>query len=90
MKFTKDFLRGLISWQEPLGGELIQNEITGHGRWTIDHNIVFSYGDKYYMTDYSVGATESQDESPWQYDPAEIECIEVRPVEKTVITYEKV
>lgn len=40
------------------------------------HEIVFKDNGKFYSTTYSVGATEMQDESPWEYE-REVECIEV-------------
>ena len=36
----------------------------------------------YFDARYSVGATESQNESPWEYQE-EVECIEVTPREMT-------
>ncbi|RVB02858.1 hypothetical protein EN912_10400 [Mesorhizobium sp. M7A.F.Ca.CA.004.02.1.1] len=66
----------------------ISDEITDNGRWSIHHRWVFQYGGKFYETRYSVGATESQDERPFEYDGEYIECREVRPVEKTVVVYE--
>jgi hypothetical protein len=59
------------------------DEITNHNRWSVGHRIVFQYNDKVYEAYYSVGATESQDESPWEYED-EIECTEVEEVEVAV------
>ena len=36
------------------------------------------------MTEYSVGATECQCESPWEYAADEIECTEVELKEVTI------
>ena len=54
----------------------IVNRIVDTTRWSIIHEIVFEDNGKFYMTTYSEGATEIQDERPWEYDD-EIKCIEV-------------
>ncbi len=66
----------------------IQEEIVDTSRWSIIYSIVaqrISDG-KYFSDDYSTGATEGQDESPFQY--TEPNFTEVFPVEKKVIVYE--
>lgn len=83
MKFERSFL-------QDMGGETISDDITGHSRWSVHHRRVFKHDDKFYETHYSVGATESQDECPYEYDADEIECVEVVPVERTVTMYEPV
>ena len=57
------------------------------GRWSIAHSMVFQIGTKHFMAVYSVGATEQQDESPWEYAGDEIECMEVQAVPVTVIRW---
>jgi len=42
------------------------------------------------MTHYSVGATESQWERPWEYEGEEIECTEVHQIEKLIKVWESV
>ncbi len=86
MKFSKEFMKGVL-YGDTEG--LISDEITDTGRWSVHHSIIFKHDDKFYRAHYSVGATEQQDERPWEYDK-EVECTEVRPVEKTVIVYEAV
>jgi len=85
--FTKEFLQEV---QYGCKGEIVAEEITDISRWSIYYSLVFKYEGKFYETDYSVGATEIQDESPWQYAPDEIEVTEVEPYEKTVIDYRPV
>lgn len=87
MKFPKETLREML-WDEVDGFEIIETEIVDTTRWSIIHSLVFKHDGKFYATSYSVGATENQDESPFEYDPDEIECKEVFPVEKTIIVYE--
>lgn len=72
--------------------EIVENELTDTSRWSTHHRLVFKdHSDqKFYLTYYSQGATESQDESPFEYDGEEKICVEVAPVETTVIVYKKV
>ena len=90
MKFKKHDLIELSHDDEPDGFTLIENDIVDSSRWSIMYELIFGYGDKFYRSIYSVGATEQQDESPYEYDGDEIECEEVRPVQKTITVYEKV
>jgi len=90
MIFSKQTLRDIL-WDNPDDYKTISDKMVDHSRWSVIHELIFqivSTG-KYYRTEYSVGATESQDERPWQYEDDEIECDEVVPVEKVVIVYEK-
>ena len=85
MKFKKDFLLELMD-----DNLYVYDKIRSHGRWSVRHEWVFAHEGKFYKSFYSVGATEYQDESPYEYDGDEIECPEVMPVEKTIIVYEVV
>lgn len=67
----------------------IKDDITGTSRWSVHHSIIFSHDGKFYKAHYSVGATESQYESPWEYEE-EVDCTEVHVVEKTVKTWEEI
>lgn len=82
MKFKKEFL-------QDMEGETIEDVMIEHKRWAVVHRRVFKHEGKFYITRYHVGATESQDESPYENDPDLIECNEAVPVEKTVIVYER-
>lgn len=90
MKFTKEFLQDLNwgSFRSNKEVEIIEDEIVETSRWSVHYRMVFKFEDKFYVTYYSRGATESQDESPYEYDDDEIECQEVFPVTKTVTVYE--
>ena len=72
---------------EGKSAKVVLNEITSVGRWSIYYKMVFSYDGKYFMHKYSRGATEMQDEEPFEYDGDEIDCIEVEPRELLVIKY---
>ena len=56
--------------------EPVEDIIISVGRWSIHHRIVFEREGKFWLGAYSVGATESQDECPWQ-NVDEVECVEV-------------
>lgn len=71
------------------GRDIVSNEIADTSRWSIHHEIIFEKDDKLYQTWYSVGATESQDESPWEYE-TQVECTEVEAYQKTVTAYREV
>ncbi len=86
MLFRKEDLINLI-WDEWEDGETIENEIIDTTRWSVVHNIIFKHKDTFYKTTYSVGATEIQDEGPFEYDPDEIECAEVEPYDTVVTAY---
>ena len=68
---------------------VVEDKITNTTRWSVIHKLVFKHENKFYQTSYSVGATEQQDETPWQ-DVDDVICVEVEPVEKIIVVYEKV
>jgi len=89
-KFPKDDLQELVGF--PIGKgfddyEVVQDKISGTRRWSIDHTMIFKHQGKFYRTHYSVGATESQDEGPYEYSDAEIDCDEVVPTQQTITVY---
>lgn len=94
MKCNKDFLRDLI-WEDSTETAVkISDEIVGKSRWSIEHRMVFQITDvgigeeaEFYAVSYRTGATEQQDERPFEYDRDEIECERVYPVEVVVIEY---
>jgi hypothetical protein len=80
MKFAKE-------WLQDDGGETVETKMTDRSRWSIHYERVFKHEGRFYRTRYSVGATESQDERPYEYEPDEIECVEVFPMQKLVTVY---
>ena len=66
----------------------IEDKIVGTRRWSIEYEIVVQRKSdgKYFKDGYSRGATESQDERPYEY--LEPNFTEVFPVTKTYIDYE--
>jgi hypothetical protein len=87
LTLTKEDARDLICGDLP-GFEVIQKEMVDKSRWSIIYEVVVKrLSDGMFFKDvYQRGATESQDESPYEYsDP---NFTQVFPVEKTVIVYE--
>lgn len=84
VKFNKSFMLDILD-----SDNLIENKIIESTRWSIIHEIIFRHEDKYYKTYYSVGATETQYESPWQYED-EVACEEVHKVPKMIEVWEVV
>lgn len=65
--------------------EIISEDILSHSRWSYRKRDTIKDGEKFYFVDYSVGATEYQETDYSQ----NIKFIEVIPVEKTIVVYEK-
>ena len=74
--FTKKHLQSL-----DLPASALDDKLIGTSRWSIQHEIIFQFEEKFYRTWYQVGATEYQDESPWEYDE-EITTEEVELISK--------
>jgi len=79
MKFKKEDLI-----EKMYTDDVIKDDVVENTRWSIIHEWVFRHEGKFYESTYSCGATESQDESPYEYDDDEIECPEVELREVTV------
>jgi hypothetical protein len=86
-KFPKKDLIELLYGGKVDDLKLIQDEIVDNSRWSIIHSMVFEHSGVLYQTDYSVGATEQQNESAFEYDDDEIDCVVVKGVETVVIEY---
>ena len=89
MQFKKQDLQDLIWGDGPDYLTVIRNEITSNSRWSIHHELIITFDEKLYRTDYSVGATEYQEELPFEYEPDLIECDEVIRIAKTSYDYIK-
>lgn len=86
MTFTKEFLQNDLY----NSANTVLDEITSHGRWSVSHRRIFRHEGRFYETRYSAGATETQDEAPYDYADDNIECPEVVPVEKLITVYDPV
>lgn len=80
-----------ILYGDSLDYEVQSDTVTGNGRWSINHKLILKHNtsNKYYRVNYSIGATENQDERPWEYGK-EVVLTEVEPFEKTVTDYRDV
>ncbi len=91
MQLEKELLLSILNEDidndSPWG--LLENDIVDTSRWSVIYNLIIhnEETDKYYNTTYSCGATEYQDEGPWEYEGDLIDVIEVEPKEVTVIKY---
>lgn len=87
--FKKEFLQALL--YDDLGPDedvtIVSDELIDTGRWSLHYDLVFKVGNQYFSVGYSRGATESQDESPFEYESDDIVCDEVFPVEVKRIEY---
>ncbi|MCY8539476.1 MULTISPECIES: hypothetical protein [Bacillus] len=72
IKLDKDYMVNELG----LPNSALFDEITGSSRWSIHHKIVFPYQGRFFETNFSEGATELQDECPWEYEE-QVECYEV-------------
>ena len=72
------------------GFTIVEKKLVDHTRWSVVYTIVIEKDGRFYTTSYSKGATESQDESPFEYDGAEIDFKEVKKVDKLVSTWEAI
>lgn len=72
--------------------EVVHSELIDTTRWSLVHERVYKDLDtgKYWETTYRTGATECQEERPYEYDGDEIEFIEVVPHETITIKYRAV
>lgn len=87
-------LRDLVWGEQPEGFQILEDSIIENDRWSILHNLIFSYVDddgiNVYQTSYRVGATEMQDESPFEYDGDLIDCTLMEQVEVTQLVWREV
>lgn len=84
--FSREFLKDTLGL--PRGSNVLRDTIVDTGRRNEIHELVFKNpkDGKTYMCSYSVGSTEMQDESPWEYDRA-VECEEVELVKQIEEVY---
>ena len=83
MTFSKDYLMNELDLPY---GRTVSDKIIDTTRWSIIHEIIFEDKGRFYQTTYSEGATECQDESPWEYEE-NIECDEVELKEIKVMKW---
>lgn len=86
--FPKEELQKMTWGDYSDGYRIVEDTISGTGRWSVYHDMVFEYESKFYRTSYSVAATESQCEEPYEYENDMVDCTEVEPIQKTITVYE--
>lgn len=89
MELTAEEGRAIL-WGDHEDWVSIEEDIVDTTRWSNIYEGIFQHipSQKYYKMWWSVGATESQDEQPFEYDdPAPVE---VHEVEKLVKVWEEV
>lgn len=71
----------------PYSKYVVSDTITDIGRWNIEHELIFldPADNKYYRASYREGATELQDERPWEYN----DTVEAVEVEKKLVIKEE-
>ena len=91
MEVSKEILQDLVYDPECEEFEVIREEFEGMSRWTANYSQVLKHKEtgKCYLTSYSLGATEMQDESPYEYEPDMIKLTEVVPYETRVTRFKK-
>jgi hypothetical protein len=92
MKFKKETLLELMDCNPNESVEnltFLKGKMVDTSRWSIHYQMIFinTEDGKFYRSSYS--STESQDESPYEYDGDDIECVEVFPRKVMVTIYEK-
>lgn len=97
IKINKQLLIDLIGgYSDNTRFEVVDQTISDTSRWSIyyDCTIVDKETGKFYDASYKEGATEMQDESPFEYDDTDadgnLELDEVEPYVETIIRYKKI
>lgn len=91
---TRDFDAAILreDWQICWGGDaIVQERIVDTRRWSVIHEVVFRAPDDglLYRARYSVGATEYQNEKPWEYEQ-NVTAVQVEEYQQTVTAYRDV
>lgn len=89
-RIKKEDLQEVVSDSETETLKKVSDRITGKSRWSLNHEFLFQEKatGRFFLVHYSEGATEQQDESPFEHDGEEIDVQEVLPVVRTVTVYE--
>ena len=82
MKITGEEARNAV-YGESETFELIQETLVDSSRWSLSYEAIIKQNEtgKHYSTNYEIGATESQDEQPYEYqDEVILKEVEEREV----------
>ena len=78
MQLTKEEARELI-WGDLEDWEEVEREICDTSRWSILYEGIFKHDGRHYSMCWSEGATEQQDERPFEYDEPELVEVVAKP-----------
>ena len=89
---TRELLDMGLPSDPPEGGRIISDVLSEHDRWSVVHTLIVQFPEQMGTDDawelsYGVGATESQNESPWEYED-EVTGTLVRRTTKVVDVWE--
>lgn len=89
LKFSRKDAVDIVRGSRKDEFKIVSNDIYDTDRWSLRYVIVIERlsDGKFFKSFYQVGATELQDEGPYEYDNEAI-FQQVFPVEKTIIVYE--
>lgn len=93
MTFTRDeLLNDLAVLDVPAEGvEVISDRLCDHSRWAVRHELIFRTpaqpAGEAWKVYYDVGATEQQDEQPWEHEEKIVATL-VRATKKTITVWE--
>jgi hypothetical protein len=80
LNIPRDEMRELVG-----SDDVVRDRIIGHRRWSVDHELIFRRDGRLWRARYSVGATEYQEEGPFDNAPDPVGCTEV--VEVPAVDY---
>jgi hypothetical protein len=88
--FPKQYLMDVLNGDVE-GCSIEYDEIVDHGRWTLHHEMIFKDVDGlFYETNYDIGATEYQDERPFENADDLVKCVQVHQVPETTMVWKAV
>ena len=69
--------------------EVLKDSLIDSSRWSLIYEVIFLDGEdgKTWSTTYTTGATENQDQGPFEYDDEMVPCIEMEAAKIVVETY---
>lgn len=79
MILSKDDATELVYEGSVEGFTVIDTELVSTSRWSLNKRLIFTHKDAQgvWAVDYQVGATEYQDQEPFEYGPDPVNCYEV-------------
>jgi hypothetical protein len=88
LTLTKEEAQDIVYRDHPRA-KIVRNEIVDNTRWSVCYDLIFELDGKLYQGCYSRGATEQQDEHPFEYDDNP-EFVQVEAYERTITDYRPV